>query len=128
MDLSIEGHFEPHRGPFRHHQRMDQLLRICPVFHDGLGCSNALFLDGGEALGSTRRSSAATTRPAMEAMGQLSQAKWARISLHKGHIASEFPSFYELAGTTVRLRGLSETSKGGGGEYQIGRCITRATP
>ena len=25
-------HFEPHRGPFRHHQRMGQLLRICPVF------------------------------------------------------------------------------------------------
>ena len=48
-------------------------------FRDGLGCRNALFLDGGVAPGLLRRSSAAMTRPAMAAMG-LSSQWWTRAT------------------------------------------------
>jgi uncharacterized protein YigE (DUF2233 family) len=46
-------------------------------FRDGLGCGNALFLDGGVA--SMRRDSAAMTPPAMAAMG-LSSQWWTRAT------------------------------------------------
>ena len=42
-------------------------------FRDRLGCTNALFLDGGEAPGLYAPASAATTRLAMAGMGQLSR-------------------------------------------------------
>jgi uncharacterized protein YigE (DUF2233 family) len=51
---------------------------------DGLGCRNALYLDGGEAP--MRRNSTATTRPAMPATGRSSRW-WSRDNLRDGLIA-----------------------------------------
>ena len=90
---------------------MDQLLDFARVFRDGLGCSNALFLDGGEAPWLYAPELGRNDAPGHGGYGPIIAGEVGPDSVAQRSHRFGIPELLKLAGTTVRLRGLSETNR-----------------